>query len=502
MKIRGRLIVAFIIMITMPIVLITAATSAIVTLQLNSIYESYDIETNTVEVISNPIRILNRLTRGVYNEIKLAALKTPQKLEDENYIKELNDEILVKYSFIAVRKNDKYVFVGDEKKLGRISNSLPKFGVYNTDVDGGIYLGGRNPFLVKTQHFYFSDGSEGTVFVITDLNNLVPQIKAVAVQGMISFLFVLIFTAMILSIWIYRSIIKRLNILRLATNQMKEGNLDYSVSSDLDDEIGQLFDDFEEMRVRLKKLIEDRLKYEEEIKELVSNISHDLKTPLTAIKGYAEGLLDGVADTKNKQDKYLKTILKKSNDMSVLIDELSFYAKIDSNTLSYDFKEINLHEYFTDCIDERYLDLELKNTSIEYVNHLDHNIRVIADGEQLKRVISNIIENSVKYLDKISGNIKIVIEKQGDFAQIAIEDNGSGIAQEDLPHIFERFYRADTSRNSTKGGSGLGLAISRKIIEDHGGKIWAQSQQGFGTTIFFTLKIVKSNIVDEVSSCP
>ena len=95
MKIRGRLIVAFIIMITMPIVLITAATSAIVTLQLNSIYESYDIETNTVEVISNPIRILNRLTRGVYNEIKLAALKTPQKLEDENYIKELNDEILV-----------------------------------------------------------------------------------------------------------------------------------------------------------------------------------------------------------------------------------------------------------------------------------------------------------------------------------------------------------------------------------------------------------------------
>ncbi|NLP34104.1 MAG: HAMP domain-containing histidine kinase [Clostridiales bacterium] len=494
MKLKNKIIIAFFILITMPIIMICVAGGTIVNFQMHSIQETYDVESDTMEVITNPIQIFNRLTRGVYNEIKLVALKAPEKLEDESYIKNLNEEIQNKYSFITVRKNGQYIYSGNSRKLNLIANSLPAFGVYDTNVDGGIYVGGKNPFLLKAQDFYFSDGGEGTIFVITDLNVLVPQIKAVVIQSIVSFLIIICFTALVLMLWIYRSIVRPLNILRFATNQIGEGDLDYSVSFQSNDEIGQLCYDFEKMRIRLKELIDDRLRYEEDIKELVSNISHDLKTPLTAIKGYAEGLMDGVADTPQKQDKYLKTICAKANDMSVLVDELAFYAKIDCNTVPYSFTEINLHEYFDDCIEELTLDLEVKNIEIVFKNEVDPTVLIMADAEQLKRVINNIIGNSVKYLDKKKGTIRILISDQKENVLIAIEDNGRGIADQDIPYIFDRFYRADSSRNTKKGGSGLGLAIAKKIIEDHSGQIWAKSEQGRGTTIFFTLRKVKKDM--------
>jgi signal transduction histidine kinase len=434
------------------------------------------------------------LTRGTYNEIKLAALKSPVMLEDEDYIKKLNEDLKGKYSFIAVRKNEDFIYTGNESKLNMLLNDLPDFGVYNTTVDGGLYVGGENPFLIKAQDFYFTDGGEGTIFVITDLNTLFPQLKALATQSAISFLIILCFTAMFLIFWIYRSIILPLNVLRIAMNQIKDGDLDYSIHSETQDEIGQLCQDFEDMRIQLKELISSRLQYEKDIKELISNISHDLKTPLTAIKGYAEGVMDGVADTPEKRDKYLKTILTKSNDMSVLVDELSFYAMIDCNTIPYNYKDINIHEYFDDCIDDLSLDLEVKNIDILYKNEIDPSTEVIADVEQLKRVINNIIGNAVKYLDKNHGVIQVRLCDIGTFVQIEIEDNGCGIISKDIPYIFDRFYRADASRNSKKGGSGLGLAISKKIIEDHGGKIWAASEQGAGTTICFTLKKSKKSV--------
>ena len=488
MRVKDRLLAAFFIMIAMPIILLSVAAGMIVNLQMNSIQQSYNVETDTINVITNPIQLLNRLTRGTYNEIKLVALKTPERLESKNYINQLNEELKNRYSFIAVRKNDEFIFNGNEKQLDMIKENLQDFGIYSTEVDGGIYIEGENSFLVKAQDFYFRDGGEGTIFVITDLNTLVPQIKALATQGIISFVSILCFSAMILSIWIYRGIIRPLNILRIAMNQIKEGDLDYSVESETEDEIGQLCEDFEEMRIRLKEQIDRRLAYEEDIKSLISNISHDLKTPLTAIKGYAEGLIDGVADTPEKQEKYLKTIMTKANDMSILVDELAFYSKIDNNTVPYSFSELNLQEYFEDCIEDLSLDLEIKKVELFYENEVEPEVKVIADAEQLKRVINNIVGNAVKYADKSRKRIQIRLHDIGGYVQIEIEDNGKGIPTADLPYIFDRFYRADASRNSRKGGNGLGLAISKKIIEDHAGSIWAESQPGEGTTIIFTLK--------------
>ena len=233
---------------------------------------------------------------------------------------------------------------------------------------------------------------------------------------------------------------------------------------------------------------EEKLANERENKVLISNISHDLKTPITAIKGYVEGIIDGVADTPEKMDRYIRTIYNKANDMTTLINELTVYSQIDTNRIPYNFNKINVADYFNDCVEEIGLDLESKNIGLSYYNYADDDVVIIADPEQLSRVIHNIIGNSIKYLDKAKGFINIRIKDVGDFIQVEIEDNGKGIAAKDLPYIFDRFYRTDASRNSATGGSGIGLSIVKKIIEDHGGKIWATSKEETGTIMYFVIR--------------
>ena len=198
--------------------------------------------------------------------------------------------------------------------------------------------------------------------------------------------------------------------------------------------------------------------------------------------------MDGVADTEEKRDRYIRTIYNKANEMDTLLNELTLYSKIDTNRIPYNFAKLNVSAYFSDCIEELSLDLETKNIGLAYFNYADEGVQIIADPEQLKRVINNIVGNSVKYLDKPKGLINIRIKDVGDFIQVEIEDNGRGIAARDLPYIFDRFYRGDASRNSSTGGSGIGLSIVKKIIEDHGGKIWATSKEDMGTVMYFVIR--------------
>lgn len=135
------------------------------------------------------------------------------------------------------------------------------------------------------------------------------------------------------------------------------------------------------------------------------------------------------------------------------------------------------------------MDLENQHIRLDYSNFVDPDVLIIADAEQLGRIIHNIISNSVKYMRAdVASRISITIKDVGDFVQIEIADNGKGIATKDLPYVFDRFYRADTSRNSAAGGSGIGLSIVKKIIEDHGGKIWVTSKENEGTTMYFVIR--------------
>ena len=313
-------------------------------------------------------------------------------------------------------------------------------------------------------------------------------------------LVILIFTSVSVGLWIYRSVATPLVKLRKATQNIKDGNLDFVLDVEGADEFAELCRDFEEMRRRLKESAEEKLVLDKENKELISNISHDLKTPITAVKGYVEGIMDGVADTPEKMDRYVRTIYNKTVEMDHLINELTFYSKIDTNRIPYTFSILNVEDYFSDCAEEVGLELETRGIQLCYANYVDSDVQVIADGEQIRRVIHNIISNAIKYMDKgkgMKGIIQIRVKDVGDFVQVEIEDNGKGIAAKDLPYIFDRFYRTDVSRNSAKGGSGIGLSIVRKILEDHGGKVWATSREDIGTIMYFVLRKYQEVPVNE-----
>lgn len=308
---------------------------------------------------------------------------------------------------------------------------------------------------------------------------------------------VLIVTSVIITSWIKKDIYNPLQEINLAMQNIADGNFDYHLTESRDDEIGQLFGNYEQMRLRLKENAEEKAENEKKQKELVSNISHDLKTPITSIKGYVEGIMDGVANTPEKMDKYIKTIYNKANDMDQLINELTTYSGIDSNKIPYHFHILNVSDYFSDCIEEIGLDLESKNIHLNYTNLAPPDTCVVADPEQFKKVINNIVSNSVKYMGHDNGVISITIHDDNESVKIEIEDNGKGIASKDIGNIFERFYRTDASRNSLQGGSGIGLSIVKKIVEDHGGYVWATSKEGEGTCMHFVLrKYMKNN--DEV----
>lgn len=487
MKFKNKILISFCIILFVPILLALVVLFSFQKIQLKAIEQTYGVDSQDYSYISNSMQLLSRFTKDSFKELSDVAHSQPQQLLDEAYLDEMNAKLREKSSYLVVRKDSNLVYVGADA-VGAILTQLPEYGEADVNADIGVYVDGEEQALIKQIDFCYPDDSEGSAFIVTILEDTVPEIKSLLTDALVSIVLILVLTACMLTIWIYTSMINPIKKLQMAAQNIKDGNLDFTVDVESDDEIGELCRNFEEMRQRLKDNAEEKISSEKENKALISNIAHDLKTPITAVKGYAEGLIDGVADTPEKRDKYIRTIYNKANEMDTLINELTLYSKIDTNRIPYNFARLNVSEYFNDCIEEIGLDLEAKNIGLSYFNYADEEIQIIADPEQLKRVINNIVGNSVKYLDKQRGVINIRIKDVGDFIQVEIEDNGRGIAARDLPYIFDRFYRADASRNSATGGSGIGLSIVKKIIEDHGGKIWATSKESMGTVMYFVIR--------------
>lgn len=288
-------------------------------------------------------------------------------------------------------------------------------------------------------------------------------------------------------IWIYRRILSPVDKLQIATKQIMEGNFDFKLDRSDFLELPLLYDDFERMRIKLKENEDEKIASEKLERELVSNISHDLKTPLTAIRGYVEGILDGVASSPEKVTKYLKTIYNKTNDMTALIDELHYYSQVSGDELFYNFEKTNVRDFFDKYIKDLSLEMETRKIIFKYNSNVSSAAAIEIDREQIKRVLNNIFSNSVKYNDKEKPEIQLNISSTFDKVIIRVSDNGIGISREDLPYIFERFYRSDTSRNTKLGGSGIGLSIVKKIIEHHHGECSAKSVPGKGTDIVIEL---------------
>ena len=221
---------------------------------------------------------------------------------------------------------------------------------------------------------------------------------------------------------------------------------------------------------------------------LLANFSHDLKTPITSIMGYVEGIQDGIADTPEKMKRYLDTIHTKAEVIDDLVNNLSVFSKLELSRLIFEFKEGDINSFMRDFVDDYRLDLEKNGIKLETDIPIDEVI-VRMDYEKISRVFSNLIDNAVKYRSEDNPTLSVSTMCSDGGVYVNISDNGIGIDENELKNVFDGFYRVDSSRSIK--GSGLGLGIAKQIVEKHGGKIWLKSDGlGKGTTaVVFLPKI-------------
>ena len=496
MKLKGRIVVSFMVVMIIPLILINVAFFTIIKTRFSLIGEKTSVQANSIITsISNPMSYISRLIAKDYNELLHCLKETPKRLEDVEYLDDFSEKIVKKYSYIYVMRGTKLLYGKNMILYNKFGYEFPIYTSEGEESRGYFEDGGFHVIV----RFLGASKSKLNVFFVTNISELEKESKLAWGQLTASFVLIMLFTGLVLSYWLYKSIAKPIGSLRNSTRDIIKGDLNTEITRHRKDEIGELADDFNNMREHIHKLLDDSLVKKQNMKEMIVNISHDLKTPLTVIKGYAEGLREGVANTPEKQDKYLSIIYSKAVEMNSLIEELSTYAKIDMDEVSYNFIAFDVNEYLKEGFEEIRTDLEINNFEVYFHPYFGGNLSIIADAAQLKRVVNNLISNSKKYAAKDrKGRIDIRVGVIQKFVRISVEDNGMGIPKESLSKIFNRLYRVDESRNSKIGGNGLGLAIVKKIIEDHSGKIWAESVEGKGTKIIMLLRNAKYSSVKEV----
>ena len=483
MTFKQRIIIAFSIVLVLPVLLfmlsfILIGNAMVKTEEPDDKFADYMKLSDDVE---NYVAVLDK----TYLRIEEDMAKDPYILEDRMYLSLLAEKLGDSNSYILVRKGTDLFYTDNEAAAAVDLPMLPTYHLAQQNEGTGYYINSLAK-MVKQKDFTFSDGTEGSFFIITRMTTLVSR-RFMSVM-FLAMVVILLFTAVLLTRWMETYFFLPISNLNVAMSNIRDGNLEYRLHTSEQGEIGDLYRGYEEMRLRLKESADEKLEQEKRSRELISNISHDLKTPITSIKGYVEGLMDGVANTPEKQEKYIRTIYNKANDMATLINELTLYSRIEGDRIPYNYHRINVADYFGDCVEEIGMDMESRGIKLNYSNLVAPGTEIIADPEQMKRVINNIVGNSVKYMERPDGRIDFRILDEHDSVRVEIEDNGKGISARDLPNIFDRFYRTDSSRNSAQGGSGIGLSIVKKIIEDHGGYIWATSREGEGTCIHFVIR--------------
>lgn len=427
-------------------------------------------------------RPLSTDEENAFLELKMLAKNTPDKLlQYQNFEKLENSGIQV-----VVRKNDTIVYSSSELSKKSLLVHMPEYELNNLNMRGTIDNQGDLFRYIKFD-FLYSEGSHGSVMVLQPENSYteIMQKWGIPIVGIILLFGFLVIA--LLSYFVAKSVIQPILHLKEGAEKIEAGNLDFEMEKTTGkNEIATLISTFEKMRIRLKKSLEVQEQYENNRKELLSNISHDLKTPITSIVGYIEGIQDGVANTPEKQAKYLEIAHTKAKDMNALIDELFLFSKLDLHKEPFYMRSVDLNALLAQIAEESEFSFPDAQISLTVP---DEKLMTNADREKLKRVFENLIHNSMKYMDKTQAKITIQLEKQQDMAIVTFADNGKGIPDANLNAIFDRFYREEQSRNSNTGGSGLGLSIAKQIVEEHQGRIWATSELGVGTAVCVALPL-------------
>lgn len=382
---------------------------------------------------------------------------------------------------VVVIENDNIIYQSKNFTGFQIKEML-----MNLSVDKNHYLYNNTDYIITSESFV--NGKDNYIIIkMTPSLNLDSFYFSLIIFTSVVFLLTFIIASVVVQKQNTNEIIMPIKGLMKQTNNIRNGELETAVSTEGYGEVGELGKTIEELRLELKNSIYYQKKVDDNRKFLISSISHDLKTPVTSIRGYIDGVLEGIANTDEKKSEYLKKAVAKTNLINTMIEDLLLYSKLDLNQMPFDIAVTDINKYIEDSVKDNTDDFERENKTISFSSELSDKTLVRIDHDKFKRVAQNIIDNAKKNIEGGYGRLDIKLRETSSSVILEFNDNGRGINQEDLPYIFDRFYRADSAR-SIEGSSGLGLAIAKQIVEGLGGRIWALSKAGSGASIMISLK--------------
>ncbi|PRR83577.1 HAMP domain-containing sensor histidine kinase [Clostridium vincentii] len=297
----------------------------------------------------------------------------------------------------------------------------------------------------------------------------------------------IIFLSTYLYLFTKKDILAPIASLHESACKILKGDFFYKIKYDYNTEIGGFCHDFEAMRDEIKFSKEKEVAIKVNEKELLACLSHDIKTPLTAIHGYVSGIKDGIVKDKEGIDNYCTLTLNRLKMLNKLLDDILEHSKAELNKMNIKLDEFYCEEFFRDILEDLYIEIESKNIKFKFPDEIP-NILINGDKKRLSQVMYNLVSNSIKY-SKLQGEIAVYFEVLDNSLYVYVKDNGIGISSNDVPNIFNKFYRGEKSRSQNIPGSGLGLSISKYIIEAHGGFIHCVESSFKGTIICFTLPL-------------
>lgn len=332
-----------------------------------------------------------------------------------------------------------------------------------------VTAGGRGVYLAQGT---YRGGTWSLYLFASEREHIGGGLKVALAFSAITLLFVVFLTILLTNRFLTRFVVRRieepLDLLSAGVCRIGEGDLDHRIDYTEQDEFAPVCQAFNEMAQRLKASVERSRRDEESRKELLTGISHDLRSPLTSIRAYVEGLRDGVPQTDEDRQRYLRTIFTKTMDIDRLVSQLFLYSKLDMDGIPTENRPLRLDRYLSGLAAE--LECDYQERGLTLVLGELAPITVSADPEQLRRVLTNVWDNSAKYKERKTGTALVVLHEDG---RLILSDDGPGVPEEALPKLFDAFYRSDPARRNPAGGSGLGLAIAARAVQNMGGTIRA-----------------------------
>ena len=350
---------------------------------------------------------------------------------------------------------------------------------------GVVWIGlthGKELGLEETGYQLFLFATQGQVSILT------AKLILVIVAGVLGLtvLLSILFTNRFLIKFVFRHIQEPLDLLSHGVEEIGKGNLDYRIQYDGEDEFSGICRQFNNMAAHLQESVTESIRQEESRKELMAGISHDLRSPLTSILAYVEGLQEGVAKTPEKMAEYLNIIHDKTRQIQALVSQLFLYTKLDLAAYPIHPVALDLTGWLTRLAEGPGKDLAQRGLTVSLAEPLPQ-VTAWADPSELERVVLNCLDNSAKYKNKPEGQMTLTLTNLDESVRLTLADDGPGVAPGELSKLFTPFYRGDKARRDPTQGSGLGLAIAAKAIGRMGGRIWAAAGDPTGLTICIEL---------------